>query len=80
MLNLWIFILGEKINTEKEKTKEKINKTTKNNTMKKTTYQTQKSTTVVEKRESEGVIANKAKAYVKKLTDSFGPKSGFRCF
>ena len=48
--------------------------------MKKTTYQTQKSTITVEKRESEGVIANKAKAYAKKLTDSFGPKGGFRCF
>lgn len=48
--------------------------------MKKTTYQTQKSTATVEKRESEGVIANRAKAYAKKLTDSFGPKGGFRCF
>lgn len=48
--------------------------------MNKTVYQTQKSTVTVEKRESAGVIANKAKAYAKKLTDSFGPKSGFRCF
>ncbi len=35
--------------------------------MKKTTYQTQKSTPTVEKRESQGVIDNKAKASVKKL-------------
>lgn len=48
--------------------------------MNKTVYQTQKSTVKVEKRESTGVIANKAKTYAKKLTDSFGPKNGFRCF
>ena len=48
--------------------------------MNNTLYQTQKSTVKVEKKESQGVIANKAKAYAKKLTDSFGPKSGFRCF
>lgn len=47
--------------------------------MKKTTYQTQKSTPTVEKRESSGVIANKAKASVKKLKDSF-TLGGFRCF
>jgi hypothetical protein len=45
--------------------------------MKKTSYQTQKSTATVVKRES---TSSKAQAYVKKLTDSFGPKSGFRCF
>ncbi len=48
--------------------------------MNNTLYQTQKSTVKVEKKESQGVIANKAKAYAKKLTDSFGPKGGFRCF
>ena len=47
--------------------------------MNNTTYQTQKSTVKVEKKESEGIVSKK-RAYVKRLTDSFQPKGGFRCF
>ncbi len=49
--------------------------------MKKTIYQTQKNSgEKIPERVSEGVMQQTAKAYVKKLTDKFGPKGGFRCF
>jgi len=51
--------------------------------MNNTVYQTQKSKsslTVHLKKLNPEIIINKTKVCTKKLTDSFGPKNGFRCF